>query len=158
MWWRLTQSEFNRQKGDGNRLAMKKIVTSGEVPGIMAYAEGQPVGWCSLGPREVFPRLERSRILKRVDQQPVWSVVCFVVAKPFRRKGISTKLLGAAVQYAQEQCAKIVEGYPVEPKKASMPDLFAYHGLASTFRRAGFVEVARRSATRPIMRYYIEKQ
>lgn len=137
---------------------MKKIVNSGTVPGIMAYALGQPVGWCSIGPREVFPRLERSRILKRVDQKPVWSVVCFVVTKPFRRQGISTKLLRAAVKYAEEQGARIVEGYPVEPKKASMPDLFAYHGLASTFRKAGFVEVAQRSATRPIMRHYIKKQ
>jgi GNAT superfamily N-acetyltransferase len=137
---------------------MKKIVNSGEVPGIMAYVQDQPVAWCSIGPREVFPRLERSRILKRVDQHPVWSVVCFVVAKPFRRTGVSTKLLRAAVQFAQEQGAKIVEGYPVEPKKAIMPDLFAYHGLASTFRKVGFVEVARRSATRPIMRYYIDRQ
>jgi len=158
MWWRLMQSEFNRQKGERNRRAMKKIVDAGEVPGIIAYAESQPVGWCSIGPREVFPRLERSPILKRVDQQPVWSVVCFVVAKPFRRKGISTALLKAAVKYAEEQGARIVEGYPVEPKKPSMPDLFAYHGLASAFRKEGFVEVARRSDTRPIMRYYIEKQ
>jgi len=158
MWWRLTPAEFNRQKGDGNKRAMKEIVDSGQVPGILAYAQKEPVGWCSIGPREVFPRLERSRILKRVDQQPVWPVVCFFVAKSFRGRGISGKLLEAAVDYAQKQGARIVEGYPVEPKKDHMPDLFAYHGLASAFRKAGFVEVARRSETRPIMRFVLKKR
>lgn len=155
MWWRLKRSQFEKQKGEGNRKALKNIVDSGEIPGLLAYADGQPIAWCSLGPRETYSALERSRILKRVDGKPVWSVVCFVVAKSFRHKGVSTALLKAAVEYAKEQGARIVEGYPVEPRKASMPDLFAYHGLASTFRRAGFVEVARRSETRPIMRYFI---
>lgn len=155
MWWRLKRSEFEKHKGAGNRTALKRIIDSGEVPGLLAYAHGQPIAWCSVGPRETYPVLERSRILKRVDDQPVWSVVCFVVAKPFRRKGASVNLLKAAVEYAKEQGARIVEGYPVEPKKASMPDVFAYHGLSSAFRKAGFVEVARRSETRPIMRYFI---
>jgi len=80
-----------------------------------------------------------------------------VVAKSYRHKGVSMALLEAAVAYAQEQGARIVEGYPVEPKKASMPDVFAYHGLASTFCKVGFTEVARRSETRPIMRYFIRE-
>jgi GNAT superfamily N-acetyltransferase len=157
MWWRLTQKEYDRQKGVANRRAMKQIIDSKQVPGILAYAAGQPIGWCSFGPREVYPRLERSRILKRVDEEPVWSVVCFFVARPFRRRGIATKLLQAAVKYARKKGARIVEGYPVEPKKDQVPDLFVYHGLAASFREAGFKEVARRSQTRPIMRYYIEK-
>jgi GNAT superfamily N-acetyltransferase len=156
MWWRLKRSEFERQKGQGNRKALKKMIDSGEIPGLLAYAQGQPIAWCSLGPRETYSALERSRILKRIDDQPVWSVVCFVVAKPFRRKGVSVKLLQAAVEYAKEQGARIVEGYPVEAKKDHMPDVFAYYGFASTFRKAGFSEVARRSETRPIMRYVIE--
>lgn len=155
MWWRIKRSQFEEQKGPGNRKALKKIVDSGEVPGLLAYADGQPIAWCSVDPRETYPVLERSRILKRVDDKAVWSVVCFVVAKPFRRTGVSAKLLKAAVEYAQEQGARIVEGYPVEPRKTSMPDIFAYHGLSSTFRKVGFVEVARRSETRPIMRYFI---
>ncbi|KPL19273.1 MAG: hypothetical protein AMJ92_03765 [candidate division Zixibacteria bacterium SM23_81] len=157
MWWRLKRSEFEKQKGEGNRKALKKLVDSGEVPGLLAYADGQPIAWCSVGPRESYPVLERSRILKRVDHKPVWSVVCFVVAKSYRHKGVSMALLEAAVAYAQEQGARIVEGYPVEPKKANMPDVFAYHGLASTFRKVGFTEVARRSETRPIMRYFIRE-
>ena len=88
MWWRLSKREFDTQKGEGNRRAMKAIVDSGLVPGILAYHEGQPVGWCSVAPREEFPRLERSRILKPVDKQPVWSVVCFFVDKLHRHRGV----------------------------------------------------------------------
>jgi GNAT superfamily N-acetyltransferase len=155
MWWRLSRSQFNQQKGEGNKKALKKIVNSGEIPGLLAYSEGEPIGWCSVAPREKFSTLERSRILKRIDEKPVWSVVCFFIAKPFRRKAVTIKLLKAAVEYAKKHGAKIVEGYPVEPKKGNMPDVFAYTGLASAFRQAGFVEVARRSETRPIMRYFI---
>jgi GNAT superfamily N-acetyltransferase len=155
MWWRLSRSQFNKQKGVGNKKALKKIVASGEIPGILAYSNGEPIGWCSVAPRERFPVLERSRILKRIDEKPVWSVVCFFVAKPFRRKEVTIELLKAAIEYAKKCGAKIVEGYPVEPKKTKMPDVFAYTGLASAFRQAGFVEVLRRSDTRPIMRYFV---
>lgn len=156
MWFRLKRSEFEKQKGEDNRLAMKAIVESGEVPGILAYTGSEPVGWCSVAPREAFGVLQRSWVLKPVDDQPVWSIVCFFVAKPYRRRGLMGKLIEAAVAYAAAQGAKIVEAYPVEPKKAETPDVFAYTGLASTFRKAGFVEVARRSETRPIMRRSVE--
>lgn len=155
MWWKLARSQFVKQKGAGNRRAFKRIVEGGEVPGLLAYRDGEPVGWCALAPREAYPRLERSRILTRVDTEPVWSVVCFFVARPFRRKGVTAALLTAAVAYAKAHGARIVEGYPVEPKGARMPDPFVYTGLASAFRKAGFVEVLRRSRTRPIMRYTV---
>jgi len=158
MWWRLKRSEFEHQKGEGNRRAMKRIVDSGEIPGILAYDNNQPIAWCSVAPRNAYPTLERSRTLKRVDDKPVWSIACFFVAKPFRGKGITRKLLGAAMEYVQKQGGKIVEGYPVDPKKSRIPDAFAYTGLASAFRKAGFVEVVRRSETRPIMRYTIKKK
>jgi len=156
MWWRLTGKEFNAQKGEGSRRAMKAIVDSGRVPGILAYHEGHPVGWCSVAPREEFPRLGRSRILKPVDNEPVWSVVCFFIAKSYRRRGVARRLLQAALEYVRDCGDRIVEGYPVEPKKSGIPDLFAYHGLASMFRSAGFKEVARRSETRPIVRYVMD--
>ncbi len=158
MWWRLTRSEFMRQRGEMNKKALKSIVDSGKVPGILAYVKGEPIGWCAVAPRETFPKLERSRILKRVDDKRVWSVVCFFVAKAFRRKGISVELLKAAVDYVGRQGGKIVEGYPVEPKKEWTPDPFAYTGLASAFRKVGFVEVIRRSETRPIMRYLFRER
>jgi GNAT superfamily N-acetyltransferase len=155
MWWRLTRSEFEKKKGAGNKRAMKRIVSGGTVPGILAYSGGKAVGWCSVAPREHFPSLERSRVLKRVDDQPVWSVVCFFMPKEHRRKGLSAELLGAAVDYASRNGAKIIEGYPKEPKEGVTPDVFAWTGFASTFEKARFVEVARRSETRPLMRYFI---
>jgi len=158
MWWRLKRSQFDKQKGEGNKEALKRIVDSGEIPGLLAYAHAQPIAWCSVALRETYPALERSRILKRIDDEPVWSVVCFFVAKPFRRKGVTVELLRAAVKYAKKHGAMIIEGYPEEPKKTSMPEVFAFTGLASAFRKAGFVEVLRRSETRPIMRYFIGEQ
>ena len=155
MWWKLTRAQFEKQKGAGTKKALKRIVELGETPGILAYANGQPVGWCAVAPREVYPALERSRILKRVDDKPVWSVVCFFVARPFRRRGLTVKLLRAAVEHAIQHGAQIVEGYPVEPEKTPAPDVFVYTGLASAFRQAGFVEVLRRSQTRPVMRYFV---
>jgi GNAT superfamily N-acetyltransferase len=156
MWFRIRRTEFDRQKGEGNRLCMQAIVASGEVPGLLAYHDGQPVAWCSVGPREVYPVLDRSRVLKRVDDRPVWSVVCFFVKKGYRRMGMSVELLRGAVDYARSQGAKIVEGYPVEPKRGQTADVFAFTGLPGTFLQLGFVEVLRRSETRPIMRYYLE--
>jgi GNAT superfamily N-acetyltransferase len=156
MWPRLKRSPYEQQKGQGNKKAFKKIVASGEIPGILAYAGGQPVGWCALAPRETYLVLENSRILQRVDDQPVWSVTCFFVAKPFRRQGMTVALLRAAVEHAKKRGARIVEGYPVEPKKGKTADAFAWTGLASAFRQAGFVEVLRRSETRPIMRKEIK--
>jgi len=139
---------------------MKKIIESGEVPGILAYAHGEPIGWCSVGPRENYPALERSRILKRVDDQPVWSIVCLFIARPYRKTGVLAKLLSAAVEYAGKNYVSIVEGYPFELKDGGAPwaDAFVWTGLASAFRTAGFVEVLRRSPTRPIMRFYLKNQ
>jgi GNAT superfamily N-acetyltransferase len=155
MWWRLTSAEFEKQKGEGNRQAFKQIIDKGEIPGILAYDDNQAVGWCSLAPRESFPRLARSRILKPIDEQPVWSIVCFFVAKAYRRRGLTVQLLQAAIQFARDRGARIVEGYPVEPRQGCTPDAFAYTGLVSAFLEAGFKEVLRRSDTRPIMRYEI---
>jgi GNAT superfamily N-acetyltransferase len=155
MFWRLAHSDFMRQRGEMNRKAFKSSVYSGNVLGILAYASDQPVGWCSVAPRETFARLERSRVLKRIDDEPLWSVVCFFVAKPFRRRGMSVRLLRAAVEYVGRQGGKIVEGYPFDHQQNRTPDPFVYTGLASAFRNAGFVEVARRSKNRPVMRYFL---
>lgn len=158
MWWRMKRSEFKDRKGEKNKRAFKKIVASGEVPGIIAYFNGEPVGWCAMEPRENYPLLNTSRVLAPVDAEPVWSVTCFFVAKPFRRKEVTVQLLKAAVAYARKKGAGIVEGYPVEPKKGKLPDVFVYTGLAPAFRSAGFVEVLRRSETRPIMRYSVDSK
>jgi GNAT superfamily N-acetyltransferase len=153
MFWRLKRSEFVRQKGDGNRDAMHALVEGGEAPGILAYEAGVPVGWCAVAPRERYPALGRSRVLKPLDDTPVWSVSCLFVAKGHRHRGVSVALLRAAVEHVRRQGGRCVEGYPVEPKTESMPAAFAWTGLVSAFRRAGFVECARGSPTRPIMRF-----
>jgi GNAT superfamily N-acetyltransferase len=158
MWWRLSRSEYNREKGDGNRAAMRQLTMSGESTGLIAYLESQAIAWCSVAPREDFPALDRSRVLRRIDDKPVWSIVCLFVAKPFRRKGITVELLKAAISFVRERGGGIVEGYPIEPKKEKMPDVFAFTGVVSAFRRAGFKEVLRRSDTRPIMRYQITQK
>jgi GNAT superfamily N-acetyltransferase len=156
MWWRLKRSDFERQKGKKNKAALKKIVKSGQVPGIIAYSEGRPIAWCSVGPRETFPALERSRVLKRIDDKPVWSVVCLFIAKEFRKRGVSVAVLKAAVAHAKKKGARIVEGYPTEVKKGKWPDAFVWTGVPSAYLKAGFKEVHRGSPTRPIMRRYIK--
>lgn len=155
MWWRQTRREYEAKRGEQNRREFKAIVDSGQVPGLIAYVGGRPAGWCSVQPRDAFPRLDRSRTLALVDDQAVWSVVCFFVAKPHRRQGVTTALLQAAVRHAVDSGARIVEGYPVDPGESGTPDPWAYTGLISSFRKAGFEEVARRSAKRPVMRYVV---
>jgi len=156
MYWRIRQSVWEKQKGDGNKKAIKKIIFSDEVPGILAYLNDEPVGWCSVAPREEFIKLGNSRILKPVDDNLVWSVVCFFIHRNYRRKGLSVALLNAVKKFVKSNGGKIIEGYPVEPKKDKMPDAFAWTGLSEAFKKAGFKEVLRRSETRPIMRYYLK--
>jgi len=135
---------------------MKAIVESGKIPGILAFAQDRAVAWCSVAPREHFTALARSRILKPIDNLPVWSISCFFVEKNYRHKGLSTQMIKAAVDHVKKNGGSVVEAYPVEPKKDKMPDAFAWTGLASAFIKAGFKECARRSETRPIMRFWIE--
>lgn len=152
MYWRLRRSTWAKQKGEKNRRAFRKIVDAGEPAGVLAYDGDKPVGWCSVAPRQDFVTLENSRILQPVDDQPVWSLPCFFVAREYRRKGVTFLLLEGAVEYARKRGAKIVEGYPQDPKSGQMADVFAWTGFASAFKKVGFTEVARRSKTRPVMR------
>lgn len=151
MFWHLTRSEFDRNKGDGNRQALQAKVAAGEVPGILAYDGDRAVGWCSVMPRERFASLERSRNLRRIDEQPVWSVVCFFVAKAYRRRGLTARLLEAAAEYVRSQGGRILEGYPTRPA-ATQADVFIYMGVPAAFDQAGFTEVARPTPSRSIMR------
>jgi GNAT superfamily N-acetyltransferase len=151
MWWKTTRAAFDAGRGEGNRRAMRGQVRAGVVPGILAYAGREPVGWCAVEPRGAYPRLARSRRLAPVDDAPVWSVTCFFVARGWRGRGISGALLRAAADHARRAGATVLEGYPVAPR-GETADAWLYTGLATTFARAGFEEVARRSPTRPVMR------
>jgi GNAT superfamily N-acetyltransferase len=155
MSWLLTKKEFDANKGEGNKKKMKKLVNKKTEPGIIAYLNNEPIGWCAIAPRENYIRLENSKVLRRIDDKPVWSIPCFFIKKEFRRKGVSTKLLKSAIEYCRKKGVEILEGYPAEPYSDNVPTAFAWTGFPSAFTKAGFVEVERRSRTRPIMRYHI---
>ena len=151
-YWILKRSEYNELRKTGKtKNVFKNIVKKGPPPGILAYDNENTVGWCAIQPRDNYPVLQNSRILKPVDDKPVWSIVCFYIQKEYRKHGLTTLLINEAVKFAKTKGAKIIEGYPVEPKKETAP-VFIYTGVASSFLKAGFKEVARRSETRPIMR------
>jgi GNAT superfamily N-acetyltransferase len=151
MWWRLTRAEFEAGKGAGNRRALAAYVEAGNVPGLLAYAEGEPVGWVAVEPRAAYGRLDRSRTLAAVDDAPVWSITCFFVARPHRSTGVTRALVVAAADHARASGATLLEAYPVAYAR-EVGDTFVYTGAASTFLALGFRVVARRSATRPIVR------
>jgi ribosomal protein S18 acetylase RimI-like enzyme len=156
MWWRLTRREFEGGQGEGNREAMHSIVSGGDVPGILAYGGGKAVGWCSVAPRESYGSLNRSPVLKKIDDRQVWSIVCFYVAKDHRCKGLVRKLIYAAIDYVQSQGGKVVEAYPTIPKGERVPPVSSFMGFPSMYESVGFVECARPSKSKVIMRYYIE--
>jgi GNAT superfamily N-acetyltransferase len=152
MYWRVARSAFKDGQGAGNRRAMREIVDSGEVPGVLAYRDGDPVGWCSIAPRADFASLNRSRTLKPLDEQPVWSIVCFYVDPRHRGEGLVAELIDGAVEWARSQGAKIVEAYPTVPRGRTLPPVSSYMGLPVHFQRAGFTEAARPSAAKAVMR------
>lgn len=151
MWWRITRSEWSALGKDRRKAVFKRIVEVGAVPGILAYHGPRPVGWCAIAPRRETPGLERSPVARRVDDAEVWSITCFYVDPAHRRGATMAALIGAAVEHAARAGATTVEAYPKEAERKTQPgDLFV--GVASTFRRCGFVEVARNRPARPIMR------
>lgn len=151
MYWRASGKAFSAISKEQRRSGIKALVDDGREPGLLAYVDDVPAGWVAVGPREDFPTLNNSCVLARVDDQPVWSIVCFFVHRKFRRKGLMRPLIDASVEYAHSKGAKIVEGYPTEPgRKVEAGSV--YLGVTSAFLEAGFVEVARRSAHHPVMR------
>lgn len=157
MFWRLKWADFSKLTGEERKALLKEMTCRNDVPGVLAYTQEQPIGWCSIGPREHFVRLESSRTLKRLDDLPVWCVVCFFVLKAYRRQGVMTELLRGAVRYAAGQGAEVIEAYPLDmqsPQLAGkrLTGYSGYTGIASVFQQAGFVEVGRASDTQLIMR------
>lgn len=155
MWWRLKRKDFENQQGDGNRAAMKAIVDSGQVPGILGYDDGRAIGWCSVAPREDYPSLNRSPVLKRIDEQPVWSIVCFFVARSHRKRGVIETLIRGAIEYVGDRGGSIVEAYPSVPKSRNAPPTTSFMGFPDVFTRVGFRECAAPSASKRILRYEI---
>lgn len=151
-WARLTHSEYKAASPAARKARIRRMVGSGEPPGLLAYDGDTPVGWVAVGPRESFRRLETSRVLAPVDTRPTWSTPCFFVAGTHRGRGLTVALLRAACIWAASRGATLVEGYPVDPRGKRQAAAFVWPGLPQAFAAAGFREVARRSPARPLVR------
>ena len=161
-FWRVPGSGWDNWTKAKNRAVLASLTRREPAPGLIAYRDGRAVGWVSVGPREDYARLERSKVLARVDDRPVWSIVCFVVSRKLRGQGIAQALLRAAVDYARDHGATLVEAYPVDPSRGRVPAASAYMGPLGMFERAGFEVAERRqwnaaSPVRPIVRRAIRR-
>ena len=160
-WYRVRSVNFKTTTADANRTVLQQATNSlaaeGRAPGLLAYRDGEPIGWVSLGPRDDYERLQHSKVLAPVDDRPVWSIICFVVARRARGQGVARALLGAAIAYARDHGATLLEAYPADTDGGRIPAAHAFKGTVSMFEAAGFEVVERRqanrtSAPRPIVR------
>jgi len=156
MSWRLPRAggAWDKSKGEPNRRAMKKLVATGRAHGVLAYEGGEPVGWCSFGPKDEYPRLVRAKSYATGETLGVWSAPCFLVRKDKRGKGFSVRMLKKAMEFAKKRGAKVMEGYPATKTKAGdkLPAAFVWTGPEAVFKRCRFKEVQRLSWSRPVYR------
>jgi GNAT superfamily N-acetyltransferase len=148
MHWRRPDGGYQDERDNRDRFA--DIATQGPPPGLIGYIDNDPRGWVQVGPRGDFPTLGRSRLFKPVDDLEPWTINCFVVRSGARKQGIGRGLLEAAIEYAKNQGARVIEAYPVDGERSSVVDYFT--GTVGMFREHGFVEIIRRNNTRPIVR------
>ena len=154
MYWRLGRGEWKgpqSERGARNKVKFRRLVEKGPPPGLLAFDGDTAVGWVAIQPRSAFPALERSRFLRAVDDESVWSMPCFYIKSGHRGRGVMRALVEAATGYAAEAGARLIEAYPVDTEKR-MAAASAYTGVATTFRKAGFETVIRRAKHRPIVR------
>jgi GNAT superfamily N-acetyltransferase len=149
--------DWSNSTAADNRERLSKLTHQGPPPGLVAYEGDRAVGWVSLAPRPAYDRLTRARVLAPVDDRPVWSIVCFVVSRTARGKGVATALLDGAIDWARSQGATVLEAYPADTEGKKIPAANAYSGTLSMFESAGFEVVAKRQANkatkvRPIVR------
>lgn len=145
------QPPAHTTRAEVGKAQLKALVDAGRPPGLIGYRGTIPVGWVSLGPRQDYARLARSPVMKPVDDQPVWSIVCFVVPSEYRGQGVAQALLAGAVAYAKEHGARLIEAYPVDKPGRSRDDSM-WFGAKSMYDKAGVSEVARRKPQRPVVR------
>jgi GNAT superfamily N-acetyltransferase len=149
MHWRIGAG-YRKRPAEANRDDLHDVVHAQRPTGLLAYQDGTPVGWCQLMPRSETPYLERSRRTRAVDDQAVWAITCFVVRRTHRRQGVMAYLIEQSLAHAEAGGAVAVEAYPLD---ASVSPSATSTGYLSTFLRAGFIEVARRSPEKPVVRY-----
>jgi len=152
-WWVLPAKEWDGTAPQARRAILRRLVADGQEPGLLAYQDGEPVGWCAVGPRERYARMmsPRSRTFRPLDDEASWVVNCFFIARSARGRGVATALLAATVDYAFAHGAERIEAYPIDPsaQKPTTDNLFV--GYLPAFLAAGFVEVAR-MGNRPVVR------
>lgn len=150
-YWYLPNRAYKAGWGEGNREHFEELVKSGAEPGIIAYADGQPAAWLGIAPRTAFDKLNRSKPFAPVDGTPVWAMNCFIVRKQWRKTGMMRRLIDAGIDFVRERGGRMIEAYPFDASRKPLNDeLFV--GTVAAFRDCGFVEVARRLPSRPIMR------
>jgi GNAT superfamily N-acetyltransferase len=158
MTWRLEKGEkWDAVKGKVAKQRFKKLVTTGKAHGILAFSDGQPVGWCSFDKRTDYAKLDRAPSLKCPDADQVWSIPCFFVKSGFRKKGVASALLNHALKALAKKHAKVAEGYPVKPYKygKSIPGAFAWTGTQPMFEKAGFQAVGKKDGGKQRVRKYL---
>ena len=156
-FYRVRGLDWSNSSADGNRERLATLTRDGPPPGLVGYQDGRAVGWVSVAPRPAYDRLTHAKLLAPVDDKPVWSIVCFVVSRSARGKGVAKALLNGAIAWATGQGATILEAYPSDVKGRKVPAANLYHGSLSMFEDAGFEVVARRqfnktAPVRPIVR------
>jgi GNAT superfamily N-acetyltransferase len=149
MYWRIGAA-YRERPGKTNKAMFREVVKRGPPPGLLVFDGDMAVGWCQLTPRDQVPELDRAWRFKRVDDLPVWSLSCFYVRKGYRRRGITSVLISAALKAAKHGRAPVLEAYPLD---RNLTPSATSTGISSTFERAGFKTVARRVPPRPIMRH-----
>jgi GNAT superfamily N-acetyltransferase len=152
MYWRIGE-DYRRRPPNANKAALCELVKNGPPPGLLALDGDMAVGWCQLTPRDELPWLDRAWRLKRVDDIPVWSLSCFYIRKGYRKKGVTSALIEAALNVARKAGAPALEAYPLD---ADLTPSTSHTGYSSTFKRAGFKIVARHVLPRPILRYVFQ--
>jgi GNAT superfamily N-acetyltransferase len=143
---------YGKAEPGARRAALREQLEDQPPAGMLAYVDGEVAGWCGFGPRPRLPRLERSKTIPKVDDQPVWSVLCFNVRVGYRRRGVAAALLEGVVDYARRSGAPGVEAYPIDPDGGRVDVSFGYVGVTPMFERLGFeriVETAAHSDRRP---------
>jgi GNAT superfamily N-acetyltransferase len=147
MRWRMPSGEYTKSSPTRRGAALGDLVAANQPVGVLAYDGDEPVGWCSIAPREQYAAVERSRSISTVDGDRIWAVVCFFIDAGARGTGVQEGLLDAALKYAKRRGARIVEAYPW-PGGAS----YFFMGTPELYEKAGFQAVEVPKGSRPVMR------
>ena len=158
--WRIEKGEqWQDVKGIKAKTRLRKGVRNGTTYGILAFDKKIPAGWCTFGPRDSFPRINRAPTLKCDDSSRVWSLPCFFVPRAYRGKGIATAMLSHALKVMTKQGVEVAEGYPTKPDKNGLYiAAFSWTGTRSMFANAGFTVAGNPDGSKQRVRKFLNKK